>query len=490
MLVAQWLQELHELEDFTQGSIEQWATAENLGIKDFDYRHAANFYPFIYQRRYRDYKEQGYAFLEKAMEGGEPSFGYSVLAQLMATTQHKAAITTNFDNLIADALSIYTRVFPLVCGHESLTGYIREKLRRPLIAKIHRDLLLAPLNSPDEIAALPEDWNAALSRIFASFTPIVIGYGGNDGSLMGFLNSVAPIAGGIFWCHRASSDVDTRVHEVVTKHLGKRVPIAGFDEFMLQLQEKLGLPALLPQLEDAHKHRVADYQKQVEKLTATLAKPAENPLAEAIREPARQAAKVAVSRLTREKGWWGWQLKANAEPDPAKRDAFYRAGLQDFPDSVELLGNYANFLCDERKDYDAAESLYKRAIEADPKNGNNLANVAGLLLARGKSDALPALECAFAVLNEDRLFPAELECWFYLYANGAAERRAEALRHIRQLLASAIRSPNWDLSMNIVRARSVGHPEAGWLERLAAVINDVATTDTLDTWPAWNDAGA
>ena len=116
--------------------------------------------------------------------------------------------------------------------------------------------------------------------------------------------------------------------------------------------------------------------------------------------------------------------------------------------------------------------------------------MAGLLLARGKSDALPALECAFAVLNEDRLFPAELECWFYLYANGAAERRAEALRHIRQLLASAIRSPNWDLSMNIVRARSVGHPEAGWLERLAAVINDVATTDTLDTWPAWNDAGA
>ena len=104
----------------------------------------------------------------------------------MATTSHKVAVTTNFDNLIADALSIYTRIFPLVCGHESLTGYIRPNLRRPLVAKIHRDLLLAPLSNPDEIAELPVEWAAALKKILDRFTPIVIGYGGNDGSLMGF----------------------------------------------------------------------------------------------------------------------------------------------------------------------------------------------------------------------------------------------------------------------------------------------------------------
>jgi len=50
----------------------------------------------------------------------------------MADKQHKAAITTNFDNLIADALAIYTRALPLVCGHESLTGFIRPNLQRPL----------------------------------------------------------------------------------------------------------------------------------------------------------------------------------------------------------------------------------------------------------------------------------------------------------------------------------------------------------------------
>ena len=185
------------MEDLKSLPIEDWATHENLGIPDFDYSRAESFYPWIYQRRFRDYKEQGYAFLEAVMDNREPSFGYSVLAQVMAETEHKVAITTNFDNLLADALSIYTRVFPLVCGHESLTGYIRPNLRRPLVAKIHRDLLLAPLSNPDEVALLPGEWATALTKILQRFTPIVIGYGGNDGSLMGFLNNLAPIER---WC--------------------------------------------------------------------------------------------------------------------------------------------------------------------------------------------------------------------------------------------------------------------------------------------------
>jgi hypothetical protein len=74
-LVEQWLKELHRLEDFNNTALEQWATAEVLEIPGFEYSRAANFYPWVYHRRFRDYKEQGYAFLEKAMEKAEPSFG-------------------------------------------------------------------------------------------------------------------------------------------------------------------------------------------------------------------------------------------------------------------------------------------------------------------------------------------------------------------------------------------------------------------------------
>ena len=385
VLVQQWLEELHRLEDFQKRPLEEWATEENLEIPGFDYAQAASFYPWVYHRRFRDYKEQGYAFLEKAMEKAEPSFGYSVLAQIMATTHHKVAITTNFDNLIADALSIYTKTFPLVCGHESLTGYIRANLRRPLVAKIHRDLLLAPLSNPDEIAKLPGEWASALKKILERFTPIVIGYGGNDGSLMGFLTDLSPIDGGIFWCYREEGDVEGNIHEVIEHHQGRLVPIAGFDELMLQIQEKLQLPFLLPQLQSAHDKRVSDYQKQFEALTASLSKPAVSATAEEARKPARKAAEAAVERLTKEKDWWAWQLKANAEPDPEKREAIFRLALEDFPESPELIGNFANWLS-EKGAYDEAEQLFRRALEIEPNHANNIGNFAVLMHRAEKYD--------------------------------------------------------------------------------------------------------
>jgi tetratricopeptide (TPR) repeat protein len=375
-LAKKWLEELHEMEDLENQPIEKWATAKNLGIKNFDFKNAATFYPWIYWRRFRKFREEGYAFLEKVMEDIEPSYGYSVLAQIMAEKQHKAAVTTNFDNLIADALAIYTRALPLVCGHESLTGFIRPNLQRPLIAKIHRDLLLNPKNEPGELEELPKEWINALTTIFANYTPIVIGYGGNDGSLMGLLKSLPPIKGGIFWCYRIGDEPDARIHEIIEHHDGSLVPIFGFDELMLQLAEKLKIPDPRPVLQKVHTERVTAWQKQFEELNKKLKQPGETKVAEAELKEVRAAADAAVERLTKEKGWWAWQLKANAEPDPKKAEAIYRDGLKDFPESTELAGNFANFMKEIRKDFDEAERFYRKALKLDPKNASNTGNFA------------------------------------------------------------------------------------------------------------------
>ncbi len=91
--------------------------------------------------------KEGFYFLERIMENAEPSCGYSVLVQVLSGTRHNVAITTNFDSMIEDAMHTYTRKKPLVCGHESLTGFVAPIITRPLIAKIHRDLLYAPKSS-------------------------------------------------------------------------------------------------------------------------------------------------------------------------------------------------------------------------------------------------------------------------------------------------------------------------------------------------------
>lgn len=79
-LAMTWLQQLHKEHDFEVKPLEAWATAENLGIEGFDLAHIASFYSQLYELRFDNSPESGYAFLENVMQGKEPSFGYSVLA--------------------------------------------------------------------------------------------------------------------------------------------------------------------------------------------------------------------------------------------------------------------------------------------------------------------------------------------------------------------------------------------------------------------------
>ena len=63
-------------------------------------------YSAIFDETFKISKKDGFAFLEKEMEGKEPSCGYSVLAQILAKNQHNIVITTNFDSIVEDALFI------------------------------------------------------------------------------------------------------------------------------------------------------------------------------------------------------------------------------------------------------------------------------------------------------------------------------------------------------------------------------------------------
>src|ERR1700733_8460544 len=176
-----------------------------------------------------------YAELQRIMDGKDPSFGYSLLAHVLAETRHQVGVTTNFDDLVTDALFIYAGKRPLVCGHESLAEFIRPKMRRPVIAKLHRDLLLGPKNNPSDISQLDQRWRDALSVLFRFSSPIFIGYGGNDGSLMSLLSQLNPkdIVGRAAWCYyEKDAPPDERICEVVAQLNVFFVPISVFDELM------------------------------------------------------------------------------------------------------------------------------------------------------------------------------------------------------------------------------------------------------------------
>lgn len=203
-LVDRWLREIREREFRSSAeSMKEWATPSRLGIPDFDYYKRATYYPQVYRRRFAHDRLTGYAYLEDLIEGQEPSFGYVVLARILADGRHNAVVTTNFDNLVSRALSIFTGTTARAIGHERLAEFASPSSKRPLIAKVHRDLLLQPWSTPEELSDLPDDWKDALSRIFRQYSPLVIGYGGNDGSLMSYLElfQESPgFRGPLIWC--------------------------------------------------------------------------------------------------------------------------------------------------------------------------------------------------------------------------------------------------------------------------------------------------
>lgn len=242
-LAKKWLTELHLCLGQPNQTLEEWATEANLGIPGFVLGDPARYYCQVYHKRFHEDPEEGYADLQHLMQGKLPSEGYAALSQIMAETQHQLVVTTNFDSLPQDALHIYTEAMPQVCGHESLAAFFRVRGRRPYIIKIHRDLLMNPMSMASEVANLHEAWTEPLRQAFSEYTPIVLGYGGNDGSLMGFLNSLEPrtIPGRMFWCYYAPDGLPcAEIQALVMRHNGIFVPIDGFDEIMNSLRDRLG----------------------------------------------------------------------------------------------------------------------------------------------------------------------------------------------------------------------------------------------------------
>lgn len=348
-LAEMWLRELHARNNHDNLSFLEWVDSGKTGIKDLKSDSIAGFYPQIFERRFRGDRESGYACLEAAMENSSPSIGYSLLAEVLQSTRHKVVVTTNFDNLVADAMAMHAQKTPLVVGHEALTGFVRPKHRRPLVAKIHRDLFYAPINDVDGTSKLSVGWHDALKKLFQYHTPIVIGYAGNDGSLMDFLQELNAdaISGRMLWTFRRGSGANPRVKSVVEKHGGVLVPIPGFDELMLLLAPRLlvdfDLSRISERLEALGQRRAAKYREQAEDLrrrteSATAStRPGHS-------EDAEAAQRVLAFAFKDEKNWWTWQVRAAAEADEEKRLAIYEEGMRVIPSNARLIAAYADSL--------------------------------------------------------------------------------------------------------------------------------------------------
>lgn len=521
-LVKRWLPRLKNIETGNDNDLQIWAANR---FKGYNENNPAEFYGPIMEALFINPKDRQQE-IENLIERKDPHFGYAVLAQLISHEEwgkhFNMVLTTNFDDMVADALYLYTNKKPLVIAHESLVSFVQITRSRPLVIKLHGDARLAPKNTEFETAELAEEVKRVVMNILTETGLIFAGYGGNDQSILDILKDI-PDSGlpwGIYWVndHPPTGELgewlDSR-GAIWVNHL-------DFDEWMLIVHNEFVLPQ--PNMNRFKKINTT-YFETFKTLTEEINSRPETDDKHILQEAAAKAAKEFDS-------WVAVELEARKykESEPDKANEIYQKELENFPNSAPLLGayshflhfirkefvhveeyylralqidpehaqslgNYAVFLEDISKDYDKAEKHYQRvlelapddadflgnyaaflykirkdfdkgedyfqhALQADPEHTDNLGNYAGFKLSQGdQQKGIEILNKAFQFADPEINIDLLLECWFYQYAHiGEDSQRKESLTKIKELLESEVRSPGWDLSQNVQRGIEDGHP--------------------------------
>lgn len=253
--------------------------------------------------------------IERLCDGKFPGFGYAALARLVAhkSTAFNVVLTTNFDDLMADALYLYTSARPLVIHHESLATYIRPTRMRPLIVKLHGDSRLSPKNTHAETESLNDDLCKHISMLLNDRGLIFMGYGGGDASIHALLEDLPDEAlpSGISWLSR--TEPEGAVREWLRKRKGIWVKVTDFDEFMLRAYASFGMKH--PSKVEFDK-MFGKYYETFRKLGEKIDKPKEGPpdaMLRGVLDAAREALPEGYNEIAR------GEAMADTQPAEAER---------------------------------------------------------------------------------------------------------------------------------------------------------------------------
>ena len=402
-LEAQWMKEMEESPGLDEIGEVAKTLEEHLEYKFEEIREAweetkksgtplpSDYYFDLYKLRFFPNHRNGYHYLEKIMANRNPGFGYHPLALMLTDgSGSNLVITTNFDSLIEDALFFYTDDKPLVINHELLAEYAGDpNIKRPVIAKVHRGIFFDPLNQPEETNGLKGIWRDVLASVFQSYTPIVIGYGGGDNSLMNFLeDSELKMKNGIYWCYFEKYGLPSeKIQRLIKDKNGYLVRTAGFDATMLAFgnalfPDKIGVHEAEEYLNRRTSEQIVNYEKEYKRLTEQehldTEKDAAGPINESENEFKQEIEKIMERMAAAEKErkernrMTAWDF--NRQGDRYYDLEQYEEAVKSYTEAIQLQANnsmfYNNRGCayDNLGEYDKAISDYNKAIELDPES--------------------------------------------------------------------------------------------------------------------------
>ena len=218
-----------KISDFSKSINEVW-------LKYCDYFLAELQYGFwMYQ--YSPISDNIQALIEEFIEYKNPSIEYFLFADLIAKGMLYNIFTTNFDDFFQESLS-FLGMRARICAFGDKADVIDFTRKKPNIIKLHGDYLYNNTkNYNSETTELHTSLKSKFQEGLMKFGMIVVGYAGNDYSIMSVLEELKErLDYPLYWCILESNlkegKIPWRAKELILNtHDSFFVPIKSFDQF-------------------------------------------------------------------------------------------------------------------------------------------------------------------------------------------------------------------------------------------------------------------
>ena len=209
-------------------------------------------YSFYFEKCYTHSMDRKF-FIQSKVNGKKPTLGHKCLGELINSEKIKGVWTANFDELIENGLKSVNVSKSIVVISPDNSHQINQIDNQdyPKIIKLHGDYRYDKLqNTTEELQKLDEKLRKHFYRNNKNRGLIVIGYEGNDNSIMEVLEESLgydnPFPFGLLWCILKGKKPNERVIQIVKKANDKNnvsdfLEINSFDEFLYDLYYRCNL---------------------------------------------------------------------------------------------------------------------------------------------------------------------------------------------------------------------------------------------------------
>lgn len=372
LVTTKWLPRLRDVRAPDEPDPEQWA-ARVLKAGGYDPDEPATAYGLVMEELFKAEGDKQQE-VDALCSGKVPSFAYGVLAQLVAGYggRFNVVLTTNFDDLVEDALFYYVNTRPTVILHESLALFIRSTPTRPLVVKLHGDHRLAPRNTNLETAAIQKDIRESVANLLRDRGVIFVGYGGHDRGIVDMLKMLPgqALPFGVYWV--AQREPRSEIAHWLRERDAVWVKCESFERLMLEVMLELDLePSINRSRFEMVMHGYFG-QLWYEKVKAECESSDEEKRGRPLEDERRKVLTGKVHKAAKELPGVSSLLTTAREfqEDEKIDDAEdkYEEARSHSPNSIEVLIRCAWFRCYVRGDVKQARELLEQAAKlADPE---------------------------------------------------------------------------------------------------------------------------